>query len=200
MDKSEKVASYFDEEHRFKDSIAVLRNLVLKTGLDETYKWNFPTYTLNNKNVLSICKFKNHFGVWFFNGVFLKDEKKVLQNAQEGKTQGMRHWKFTSIDDINEMIVLAYMQEAVENQKKGLTITPKKTTKKSFVIPPMLLENINSDTKFKSAFDGLSPSKQKEYCEYITEAKQEKTKIARLHKIVPMIKEGIGLHDKYRNC
>lgn len=198
MDKSEKVVSYYEEQHRFKESIGVLRQLALEANLDETYKWNFPTYTLNNKNVLSICKFKNHFGLWFFNGVFLKDTKKVLENAQEGKTQGMRHWKFNTIEDIDKTTVLSYIQEAVENQKKGLTIIAKRSEKRNLTLPSLLVEALNNDTELKKGFENLTPYKQREYCEYITSAKQEKTKVTRLQKILPMIKNGAGLNDRYR--
>lgn len=74
------------------------------------------------ENVFGICKFKNHFGVWFFNGVFLKDPKNVLENAQEGKTKGMRHWKFQSLEAVDEQIVLSYMKEALDNQRKGMEV------------------------------------------------------------------------------
>lgn len=198
MDKSAKIEAYYGEEHDFKEAIGILRNLALKTSLEETYKWNFPTYTLDGKNVLSICKFKQHFGIWFFNGVFLSDKKKVLENAQEGKTQAMRHWKFKSIDEINEKSVLAYINEAIENQKKGLQLIPKKKTSVSFKIPSELKVALEKDASASNLYKKLAPYNQKEYAEYIASAKQEKTKISRLAKILPMIKEGKGLNDKYK--
>ncbi len=198
MDKSEKIEAYYGEEHDYKKAIGILRDLVLKTNLEETYKWNFPTYTLDGKNVLSICKFKKHFGIWFFNGVFLSDKKKVLQNAQEGKTQAMRHWKFNSIDEIVEKIVSAYINEAIENQKKGIQLGPKKKTPVSFKIPPELKVALEKDANANKLFKKLAPYNQKEYSEYIASAKQDKTKDSRLAKILPMIKEGKGLNDKYK--
>jgi len=199
MDKSEKVEHYYAEEHHYKNGIATLRDLVLKTELKETFKWMFPTYTLKNKNVLAICKFKNHFGIWFFNGVFLRDEKKVLENAQEGKTHAMRHWKFTSEDEIDKIVVRAYMQEAIENQRKGIELRPTKKKKPTKVeIPNELKEAFVKDSKIKEAFQKLTPYKQNEYSEYISGAKQEKTKISRLEKILPLILEGKGLNDRYR--
>jgi uncharacterized protein YdeI (YjbR/CyaY-like superfamily) len=198
MDKSEKVEQYYAEEHHFAEAIGQLRELVLKTGLEETCKWMFPTYTLDGKNILSICKFKNHFGIWFFNGVFLKDEQQVLENAQEGKTQAMRHWKFYTKNEIDATAVLGYMQEAIENQKNGRVFIPlkKKIIKKP--IPILLKEALSKNTTAASAFKKLTLSKQNAYSEYIITAKQEKTKLSRLEKILPMISEGKGLNDKYR--
>ena len=197
MDKHEKVEAYFAEEHQWKKAIGILRNLVLKTELEETFKWMFPTYTLDNKNVLSICKFKGHFCIWFFNGVFLSDPNNVLKNAQEGKTKAMRQWKFSSLDDIAENNVLAYMNEAIENQKNGRILAPSKPTKK-VIIPELLSNKLAEDKKLNSAFEALSSYKQKEFYEYIETAKQEKTKLSRLDKIIPLILQGIGLNDKYR--
>ena len=198
MDKSEKVEAYYGEEHMFKEAISILRDLALMTNLEETFKWMFPTYTLKGKNVLAICKFKNHFGIWFFNGVFLSDPLKVLQNAQKDKTQAMRHWKFNSIEEIDKTSVLAYFHEAIENQKKGIRLAPKKKTPVKVDIPSELKLELQKNADTSKAFKNLAPSKQKEYAEYIATAKQEKTKISRLSKILPMIKEGKGLNDKYR--
>ena len=196
MEKSEKLEAYYAKEHPFKEGIAYLRAIALKTEAIEDFKWGIPVYTLDNKNVFGICKFKSHFGVWFFNGVFLKDPKKVLENAQEGKTKGMRHWKFQNLDKIDEKTVLGYMKEALENQKKGLEIKAEKS--KKVTIPELLKSELKKDSQLKAAFEKFTPYKQKEFSEYIAEAKQEKTKLRRLEKILPMIKEGVGLNDAYR--
>lgn len=196
VDKSEKIESYYEKEHTFRKGIALLREIALKTDAIEDFKWRIPVYTLNGKNVFGICKFKSHFGVWFFNGVFLKDPKKVLENAQEGKTKGMRHWKFQRLDEVDEKVVLAYMVEALENQKKGLEVKAERTSK--VVIPELLQSELTKNATLKDAFEKFTPYKQKEFCEYVAEAKQEKTKLRRLEKILPMINDGIGLNDAYR--
>ncbi|WP_350287543.1 YdeI/OmpD-associated family protein [uncultured Croceitalea sp.] len=199
MDKAEKIEAYFGEPHPFKEAIGLLRDLTLKTEVEETYKWQFPTYTIGGKNVFAICKFNSHFGIWFFNGVFLTDPKKVLENAQEGKTKAMRHWKFTSIDAIDERAVSHYLSEAIENQKQGRVLgTTAKQTLKKLQIPELLKSALQAEKVVLHSFNELPPYKQKEYCEYIATAKQEKTKLRRLEKIIPMIRNGVGLSDAYR--
>ncbi|WP_298487713.1 DUF1801 domain-containing protein [uncultured Maribacter sp.] len=200
METSEKLEKYFSEEHTFKKGITVLRKLILSTDLEETFKWSVPTYTIKNKNVLSLGKFKNHYGIWFFNGVFLKDPNKVLRNAQEGKTKAMRQWKLTVGDKINTQMVLDYCMEAIENEKKGLKISVVKKKASPLKIPSLLSKVLKENSNLNKAFRKLSPYKQKEYTEYIMLAKQEKTKKARLEKIIPLIEKGIGINDKYRNC
>lgn len=196
MEKSEKLEAYYQDEHPFKEGLAQLRKLAEKTEAQEDFKWRIPVYTIDGKNVFGICKFKHHFGVWFFNGVFLKDPKKVLENAQEGKTKGMRHWKFQSLEEIDENEVLAYMNEALDNQKKGLEVKAEKT--KKVMIPELLQTELAKNTALKNSFEKFTPYKQKEFCEYIVEAKQEATKLRRLEKILPLIEKGIGLNDGYR--
>lgn len=196
MNNQEKIEAYFAKEQPFKEGIGLLRELALKTELIETYKWGIPVYTIDNKNVLGILAFKHHFGIWFYNGVFLKDPKKVLENAQEGKTKAMRHWKFSNIEDIDEAVVLSYFHEAISNQKKGLTLAPEKN--KPILMPPLLEKALGNNQALKENYESLSPYKQREYCEYISEAKQEKTKLSRLQKCIPLLEKGMGLHDKYR--
>ncbi|SHJ25574.1 YdeI/OmpD-associated family protein [Pseudozobellia thermophila] len=199
MEKTEKIAKYYNEEHRFKHAIAILRKLALQTELRETFKWNFPTYTLNNSNILAICKFKNHFCIWFFNGVFLEDRQGRLINAQEGKTKAMRQWKFFSADEINAKEVSAYMHEAVENGKKGMKPAPEKRKKTmALPIPGPLKEALSKNQELKVAFDRLTPYRRRQYAEYIAQAKRAGTQSARLVKITPMILSGKGLNDAYR--
>jgi len=161
-------------------------------------KWSIPTYTINNKNVLGIAGFKNYVGLWFFQGVFLKDEENVLINAQEDKTKGLRQWRFKNKSEIKESLILKYVKEAIENQKLGKEIAINR--KKETVIPRELREALDANTTTKTFFENLTPYKQREYCEYIATAKRESTKQSRLKKIIPMIEQGVGLSDKYRNC
>ena len=198
MDKTQQVEAYYQESHLFKEGINLLRQLAQQTEAIETLKWRMPVYTIGNKNVFGIVRFKHHFGIWFFNGAFMQDSLKVLQNAQEGKTKGMRSWKFNSINEIKEASVLNYLNEAITNQKEGKFLVTRKVTKE-LVIPDLLVTAFKNDTELKTAFDKFTHYKQKEFCEYITEAKQDKTKQKRLAKISPMIKVGIGLADKYRS-
>lgn len=197
MEKNKTADAYYATEHHFKEAITHLRKLAKSTEALETCKWGMPVYTIDNKNVFGICRFKAFFGIWFYQGVFLKDPKNVLSNAQEGKTKAMRHWNFTSQEEIDDKSVFAYMGEAIENQKKGKEIKPEKKNA-TFSMPLELRKVFEKDAKLHEAFKGFSRYKQKEFAEYINEAKQEKTKLRRLEKILPLIKDGRGLNDAYR--
>ncbi|MDO7172678.1 YdeI/OmpD-associated family protein [Mariniflexile sp. AS56] len=199
MKKVSSVEEYIEENNHFSEALTLLRGLFTSTELEESIKWNAPVYALNGKNVMGLGAFKQHFGIWFFNGVFLKDEKKLLEKAQE-KTKALRQMRFESIDNIDKNTVLAYIKEAIENQKLGKEIKPSKTTPKDIIVPPELGNCFKDHVALRDAFKSLSPSKQREYCAFITDAKRDATKQTRLEKITPMILQGVGLHDKYKNC
>jgi len=199
MKKIHSVEEYIETNEHFSDALTILRNIINSTGLNETIKWSAPVYDLSGKNVVGLGAFKNHFGIWFFNGVFLKDEHNLLVNAQEGKTKALRQMRFESINDINKKAVLTYVKEAIDNQKAGKEIKPNRS-KKETVIPQELKAVLNKNATLRKSFNALTPSKQREYCEHITTAKREATKLSRLGKITPMILQGVGLYDKYKNC
>lgn len=198
MKKIHSIEEYIETHEHFSDALTLLRNIIISTGLNEAIKWSAPVYDIDDKNVVGLGAFKQHFGIWFFNGVFLKDDLNLLVNAQE-KTKALRQMRFNSIDEINKDAVLAYVKEAIENQKAGKEIKPDRSKKKT-VIPPELRTVLDKDAALLTSFNALTPSKQREYCEHIASAKREPTKLSRLEKIKPMISKGMGLHDKYKNC
>lgn len=191
----EKKKNPWNKTNQWSEELDILHGILQKTTLIEMTKWGGPVYTYNGKNVVGIGGFKSYFGVWFFNGVFLKDEKNLLINAQEGTTKALRQMRFQSKEEIDEKTILAYVKEAITIEEKGLAI---KKEKKETVVSDFFENFLNENPSLKQQFENLSPYKQREYLEFIDTAKQEKTKLARLEKIKPLLAEGKGLNDKYR--
>ncbi len=198
MNDSDKIEAYISKHPKWISQLTNLRNVFLDTELDEVVKWGSPTYSLNGKLVAGIAAFKNHYAIWFHQGVFLKDDEKVLVNAQEGKTKALRQWRFEEKDTIAPQLVKKYVNEAIENCKQGKEL---KVERKKGVTVPKELQNVFSENKeLHNAFKKLTLGKQREYAGYISEAKRDATKENRIEKITPMILNGVGLHDKYKNC
>ena len=185
----------WNKTNQWENELEQLHAIIRKTPLIETTKWGGPVYTYNNKNVVGIGGFKSYFGIWFYNGVFLKDEKKLLINANEENTKSLRQMRFNSAQEIDEKLILNYIKEAIEIEDKGLVI-PKE--KKETIIPELLQKELDKNSELHIKFNQFSPYKQREFIEYIVTAKQEKTQLARLEKVIPMILEEKGLNDKYR--
>ena len=198
MTDSQKVDQYLLQHSQWTEQLSTLRSLFLKTELKEEVKWGAPAYTLNGTIVSGLGAFKNHYAIWFHQGVFLKDKHKQLVNAREGKTQALRQWKFTSESKIDSGMILDYIIESIENSKAGKKLKP--NTKKELIIPKLMEIALQKNKNFEACFLKLSPGKQREYADHISSAKREATQISRLEKIIPMILENKGLHDKYKNC
>lgn len=198
MQKANSIEEYLDNNSHFAESLQLLRQIINSTELVETLKWNAPVYTLKGKNIIGLGAFKNHFCIWFFNGVFLKDEKNLLVNAHE-KTKGLRQMRFKNKADIEKTIVLSYVVEAIENQKQNKKLQPERQGK-TVTVPARLIDAFKADELFKEHFYTLTSGRQREYAEYIESAKRDTTKESRMEKIKLMIMNGIGLHDKYRDC
>ena len=175
-----------------------LREILNSTDLEETVKWGMPTYTYKGKNVCGMANFKNHFGLWFFQGALLKDEKNVLVNAQEGKTKAMRQWRMKNKSEIKSRTVKAYVKEAIGLIDSGTEI--KADRSKPVAMPPELKKALAKSKTLQKQFEQFTKGKQREFADHIADAKRAETKQKRLEKILPMIADGVGLHDKYRNC
>lgn len=185
----------WDKVNKWEEELLFLKSIIDKTELVETIKWGAPIYVYNKRNVIGIGGFKDYFAIWFLNGVFLKDEKKRLINAQEDRTKSMRQWRFTSKEEVNKKEVLEYILEAIENEKQGKVIKP---SKKEPIVSELLQKEMDKNPALAEAFQKFAPYKQYEFLEYIETAKQEKTKLTRIEKVISMILDNIGLNDKYR--
>ncbi len=186
----------WDYTLQWKEELALLKSIIDKAGLDVAIKWGIEVYTFNDKNVVACHGFKHHFALWFYNGVFLEDREKKLISAEGGNTKALRQWRFTSKDEIDEKLILAYIREAVKNEQQGRTWKPEPSGK--LVIPELLVEAFTRNVGLEEAFAQLTPYKQKEYAEHIGSAKREETALIRLEKAIPQILKGKGLYDKYK--
>ncbi|NLR92375.1 YdeI/OmpD-associated family protein [Flammeovirga agarivorans] len=199
MKKFETVDDYILHTDKWKEELNILRELLLNTVLEEGVKWGAPIYMINKKNVVGIASFKNYVGLWFHQGALLANKENVLINAQEDKTKALRQWRFESKEELITQLNLIkeYVDEAISNQQNGLEVKIDRTPK-PLILPNELVDAFVNDKELETAFKSLTLSKKREYGEYISTAKREATKLSRIEKIIPMIKNGIGLNDKYK--
>ena len=179
---------------RWKPEIAEMRRVLAGLGMKEECKWGKPTYTVDGNNVVIMQGFKEYFGLGFFQGALLKDPKKVL--VQLGQVHAGRVMKFTSVKDITAKAtsIKAYVREAIAVEKAGLRIEKKKTSE--FPVPKELTERFRRDSRFKRAFEALTPGRQRGYLFHFAGAKQSETRTARIEKAMPAIFEGRGLLER----
>lgn len=196
MEKAKSVEAYIEKHSDWSELLTGLRAVLLDTELSEKIKWGAPVYTLDNKNIVGFSAFKNHAGLWFFQGVFLDDPDNLLVNAQKGKTKALRQLRYEKGDSLDTDIVRFFVRQAIDNQKSGIELKPDRN--KPLIIPGELDQAFQRTPGLKSYFKALTKGRQREYAEYISGARQDATRQRRLDKIIPMIEKGIGLNDKYR--
>ncbi len=192
--RNPKVDNFLDRQKRWQDEFVQLREILLDTPLTEDLKWGVPCYTVQGKNVVLMHGFNEYCALLFIKGVLLKDSAGVLITQTEN-VQSARQIRFTHVDQIIEMepILKAYILEAIEVEKAGLKVDFKKT--EEFTIPEEFQAVLQENPDLKSAYDALTPGRQRAWLFYFAAPKQSKTRITRIEKSIPLILAGKGLND-----
>ena len=185
---------FFSNAAKWKKEFEKLRTIVLDCGLTEELKWMHPCYTFENKNIVLIHGFKEYCALLFFKGVLLQDAKGILIQ-QTKNVQAGRQIRFTNVQEIVKMksLLKAYIFEAIEVEKAGLKVKMKKTS--DFKIPEEFQKKLDEFPALKTAFESLTPGRQRAYIFYFSQAKQSKTRESRVKKYMQQILDGKGLND-----
>lgn len=189
-----KVDWFFNKEGKWQEAFKKMRSIALATGLAEELKWGHPCYTYKKNNVVLIHGFKDYCAFLFHKGALLKDPESMLVQ-QTAHVQAARQIRFTRVDEIRdqEAILKAYIYEAIEVEKAGLQVEKKKTSE--FNMPEEFKSALEEDSRLKTAFDSLTPGRQRGYLLYFSTAKQSKTRESRIEKYYQHILDGKGLND-----
>ena len=191
----EKVDHYINKIKNWRDESILLREICLECGLDEDFKWMHPCYTYQGKNIVLIHGFKEYCALLFHKGALLSDPKKILIQQTEN-VQSARQIRFTNVQEIAELkaIIKTYIFEAIEVEKAGLEVEMKKTTE--YEVPEELTEAFAKSPELEAAFFQLTPGRQRGYLLHFSEAKQSKTRTARIEKAQSRIFEGKGFNER----
>lgn len=189
-----KVDAYLKRNARWQAEMTALRALLLDCPLVEDLKWGVPCYTLDGKNVVLIHAFKEYCALLFHKGALMKDPDGVLIQQTEN-VQSARQIRFTSLEETQRMqnLVKSYVHEAIDVEKAGLKVIHKSVAE--FAMPDEFRSALSEDDTLKSAFDALTPGRQRAYLLHFSSAKQSVTRQSRIEKCRPKIMEGKGLDD-----
>lgn len=196
--KNPAVEWYFtrgEEFERWGSALSALRTILLGIPeLTEELKWGHPCYTVGGKNVVLIHAFKDYCALLFHKGALLKDPKSLLIQ-QTANVQAARQLRFTSLADITKKksTIKAYALEAVGLEASGAKVVLKKA--EDYKVPVELVRKFKAMPRLKDAFEALTPGRQRGYILFISGAKQESTREARVEKHVDRILDGLGLDD-----
>ena len=185
---------YFDKAEKWQAEYEKLRMIVLDCQLTEELKWGCPCYTFQKANIVLIHGFKEYCALLFFKGALLQDANGILIRQTENVQAG-RQIRFTNIREIIELesTLKAYIYEAIEVEKAGLKVSFKKATE--YIIPDEFQLKLDEIPALKTAFEALTPGRQRAYIYYFSQPKQSKTRESRVGKYIPQILNGKGLDD-----
>ena len=185
---------YFDKAGQWQAATEQLRTIVLDCGLMEELKWGCPCYTFKGSNVVLIHVFKEYCALLLFKGALMADPAGILIQQTEN-VQSARQIRFTQVKDIVKLAptLKEYIYQAVAVEEAGLKVVLKKTT--DYAVPEEFQQHLDKNKTLKKAFEALSPGRQRAYLFHFGQAKQSKTRVARVEKFIPKILDGKGLED-----
>lgn len=194
--KNPKVDDFIEKASRWQEEFRILRSITLGCGLTEELKWYQPCYTFQKSNVVIISGFKDHCILGFFKGALLDDPKGILIRPGEN-TQSGRQIRFTGVEEIREMepVLKAYIFNAIDVEKEGLNVVYKKTSQ--YEIPEEFKNKLDLMPELKTAFESLTPGRQRAYLLHFSAPKQSKTRTSRVEKCIQNILNGEGLNEQY---
>ncbi|HOY07228.1 MAG TPA: YdeI family protein [Saprospiraceae bacterium] len=189
-----KVDFFFNKAQNWHEELEQLRMIVLDCGLTEELKWGVPCYTFEERNIVLIHAFKDYCALLFFKGALLNDAHGILIQQTEN-VQAARQIRFTGVRQIRDLetVVKTYIYEAIEVEKAGLEVPLKKTSE--FSMPEEFQKKLDELPALKTAFEALTPGRQRAYLLHFSAPKQAKTREARIEKSMEQIMEGKGLND-----
>ncbi|WP_343557075.1 DUF1801 domain-containing protein [Sphingobacterium sp.] len=190
-----KAAHFFENAKKWKEEFILLREIICENQvLEEDYKWMHPCYTFQDKNVVLIHGFKEYCALLFHKGALLKDPKNMLIQQTEN-VQSARQIRFTNSGQIeaSREAIAEYIREAIEIEKSGKKVEMRKTA--DYPVPQEFIRALHEDPLLQVAFQSLTPGRQKAYLFYFNQAKQVKTREARIEKYYQHILDGKGIDD-----
>ena len=190
--KDPNVDEFIQSADKWRAEMAFLRRILLECLLVETFKWRTPVYMVGKKNIIAIGSLKDHCALSFFNGALLQDEDNLLIKPGE-HTQLGRWMKFSSVEEIlaKEDFIKAYVLEAIAVEKLGLKLD--KPTE--IPHPEELTAIFAKKPALKTAFEKLTPGRQRAYLRFFSDGKQSETRTSRIEKNEKYILKGIGITD-----
>jgi uncharacterized protein YdeI (YjbR/CyaY-like superfamily) len=204
-----KVDFYFSKSNpsdgkagNWQQEIKLLRTIVLDCGLMEELKWGVPCYMFPGSagrpkaNIVLIHVFKEYCALLFFKGALLNDANGILIQQTEN-VQAARQIRFTHVREIvkRQPLLKTYIYEAIEVEKAGLKVDFKKNTE--LIFPDEFQKKLSAKggPALKTAFNALTPGRQRAYNLYFSAPKQSKTRESRIEKCIQQILKGKGLND-----
>lgn len=161
---------------------------------EETLKWSMPSFLYKGKILAGMAAFKAHatFGYW---------NDSMLQQDEKNRSAMGQFGRLTSLDDLPPKAALVDLtRKSMALIEAGAKPPRAMSRKPPFTVPQDLRAAIDAAPAAKATFDAFPPSCQREYVEWVTEARRDETRAKRLAQTLEWLAEGKRRHWKYENC
>lgn len=197
--KDPRVDAYIANAAEFARPILQHLRQLVHTGcpaVGETLKWNMPAFEYRGI-LCGMAAFKQHctFGFW---------KGELIFGSRAGENEAMGQFgRITSLADLpKDKLILSWIQKAAALNEAGIKkpAPPRSKVKKELVVPDYFRSVLKKNKKARATFEAFSYSHQKEYVEWITEAKREETRAARIKTTLKWLAQGKARNWKYEKC
>jgi uncharacterized protein YdeI (YjbR/CyaY-like superfamily) len=163
--------------------------------VEETLKWSAPSFVYKGKILAGFAAFKAHAAFGFWSG------NQVVDTADKAPTAMGQFGRLTSLDDLPDRpTLIALTRKAMQLIDEGVKPARNKHEKPLFTVPQDLRAAIDAAPAAKAVWDAFPPSCQREYVEWVTEAKRDETRAKRLSQTIEWLGEGKRRNWKYEKC
>jgi uncharacterized protein YdeI (YjbR/CyaY-like superfamily) len=198
MKTDPRIDAYIDRQAEFaKPILRHLRDIVHAAcpECEETLKWSSPSFIYKGKILAGFAAFKAHAAFGFWAG------SQILETGARQESAMGQFGRLTSLDGLPpraELIALA--KKGMQLIDDGVKPVRNKHAKAPFTVPQDLRAAIDAVPAAAATWEGFPPSCQREYVEWVTEAKRDETRAKRLAQTIEWLAEGKRRNWKYENC
>jgi hypothetical protein len=160
-------------------------------GIDETIKWGMPAFTWGGRPLAQMAAFQAHvaFGFW---------DRETMATGREGEGMG----QFGRITALSDLPPASEMERLIANAVAAIatgatTRRSRAEVKPDAAVPADLAAALEADEAAMATWAGFPPSARRDYCEWVTGAKREATRVTRLATTLAQLREGKKLNWKY---
>ena len=196
MSRDPRIDEYIGKQAEFaRPILAYIRDSVHAAGeVEESVKWGMPAFLYNGRPLANMAAFKAHAVMGFWQGQQLREGD--ARNGAMGE-----FGRITKVEDLPDRDALIdLVRKAMRLIDEGVKPVRNKTVKEPIAMPEDLAQALAASPAAQSSYDGFPPSAQREYLEWVVEAKRPETRAKRVAQAIEWMAEGKRRHWKYAAC
>lgn len=196
----EQINLYIAEQPEWhRRTLVRLRQLIhsVDETIEETWRWNMPHFD-HDGIMIGTIGLKHAVCVWFHKGALLKDAHKLFDKPEKDEAKGIRKYRIEEGGTIDEKAFVDLVKQAVKVNLSGAKLPDAKPLRKALVVPEELDAVLRKDDEAWSHWEGMTAAQQREYVEWITDARKDETRKRRVAEAYQDIREGRTRNERYR--